>query len=141
MASLPNRVTRFFLLLAMFLMVAWFAQAGDEQETGQPRFLPVPVAFERLPGLNQRAVLEVRIGPLKAGESLVVADEDGRILGAAAPFGVTARSKSGAYILPYPEDLMKLRETTLRVSIKTAGEEKPRAPDKKEFLSIRAFIQ
>jgi len=110
------------------------AQAWDALQS-----LPLP----RLPGADERVLIEVRLGRFNAGQELVLRGADGRLIGSVSPHGIRHRAASGSYSVPVPDDALTgaRRKSMLRVSLRVerAGAAS-RAPRAEEVLMLRAVI-
>jgi hypothetical protein len=80
--------------------------------------------------------LEVRVGPLTAGQRVRITTLGGELIGTIAPFGPAERQGGGVYSLPVPPDAIHGGALSLRVTV-TQSNVPPRAPNATEVQSLR----
>jgi hypothetical protein len=86
------------------------------------------------------AFLEVRVGPLAAGQRVRVTTSTGEPLGTVSPFGQVARESGGVYSLPVPSDAIRNDVLSVRITL-LDGNKPPRAPTAAEVQSLKVMTQ
>jgi hypothetical protein len=115
---------------ALLALVASLAHAADGAEIEQTLTLSHPLKAGVSP------FLEVRVGPLTAGQRVRITTLGGELIGTIAPFGPAERQGGGVYSLPVPPDAVHGGTLSLRVTV-TQSNVPPRAPNATEVQSLR----
>jgi hypothetical protein len=116
--------------VALLALVASFAHAADATGMEQTFTLSHPLEAGASPWL------EVRVGPLTAGQRVRVTTLQGELIGTIAPFGPAARQGGGVYSLRVPPDAIHGDALSVRVTV-TQSNVSPRAPNATEVQSLR----
>lgn len=107
----------------------------------RPPYKVVTLQVPRQLAGNEALFLRLAVGVLHRGQTIVIRDANGEILGSASPYGVAAQTSSvGTYTIPLPIDAIQASHVVLRLEINESQQMSPRAPTDSEIKSIELSI-
>ena len=120
--------------LALFAHLALNGNAALAQDAAQSMTLELP----RPLAAGETAFIELQVGPI-GRRTIEVTTASGQPLGVVSPFGVRTGQDAGTYPLPVPNDAIRDRRLSIRLTISQPGGA-PRAPTAEEVRSVKLGV-